>query len=57
MKNTLLTITQARALARIHTAGTDAELARKRELLAQAVRWYARKMKGQTPRPAPEQKE
>jgi len=42
--NHLITITQARALARIHTAGTDAELARKRELLAQAVRWYARKM-------------
>ncbi len=42
--NHLLTITQARALARIRTANTDAELARKRELLAQAVRWYSRKM-------------
>lgn len=46
--NTLITITQARALARIHTAGADAELARKRELLAQAVRWYSRKMAGQS---------
>ena len=54
--NTLLTITQARALARIHTAGTDAELARKRELLARAVKWYASKVAGQTTRPAPEQR-
>lgn len=54
--NTLLTITQARALARIHAADTDAGLARKRELLARAVKWYARKVAGQTPRPAPEQK-
>lgn len=42
--NNLLTITQARALARIHAADTDAGLARKRELLAQAVKWYARKV-------------
>ena len=42
--NHLITITQARALARIHTAETDAGLARKRELFARAVAWYASKV-------------
>ena len=45
--NHLITITQARALARIHTAETDAGLARKRELFARAVAWYASKVAGQ----------
>ncbi len=54
--NIFLTITQARALARIRSSGMDAELARKRELLARAVKWYSRKMNGQPQRPAPEQK-
>lgn len=40
--NTLMTIKQARALARVHTAGADAALARKLGQFERLAEWHAR---------------